>query len=333
MRAAGAAQLHPHPARGLGQPGGDPGPGRPADRQCRGLLGRQPAQRGGPGLTAKGRHEALLLARRLLARHPRAARGDRQALRAAAAEFAEGEQHKPRVPGDQPQGQGADPGARRRQRADRVPGHRLVAGADLPAGEAAAGGRRAAGAGAGGHGLCGRHAPRPGLRRMFRPMRFTRSRPTRRVKAQGREMFEKGMRLLDGRWRARSGSWAFSGTPTRRCSMSSSGPGGSAIDLPANCAAHKARMRRGRRCGARWSRKAWRAERRAGLDACRRGIDTHRSARILASVGYSSVAEFGAVMPKRGWPVPIPVTPAGRSVSTWSRLVSCQILRDRGLMT
>ena len=133
MRAAGAAQLHPDPARRLGEPGGDPGPGRPADRQCRGILGRQPAQRGGAGLTRRNADEALLLAGRLLARHPCAARGDRPALRAARGSISpRASSSKPRVPADQPQGQGADPGPRRRHRADRVSGHRLVAGASNP---------------------------------------------------------------------------------------------------------------------------------------------------------------------------------------------------------
>ena len=54
MRLLELPELHPDPARGLGEPGGDPGPGRPAGRQCRGLLGRQPAQRRGPGLNRKG---------------------------------------------------------------------------------------------------------------------------------------------------------------------------------------------------------------------------------------------------------------------------------------
>ena len=41
LPADGPARLHPHAACRLGQPRGHPGPGRPADRQHRGVLGRQ----------------------------------------------------------------------------------------------------------------------------------------------------------------------------------------------------------------------------------------------------------------------------------------------------
>jgi len=68
-----------------------------------------------------------------------------------------------------------------------------------------------------------------GFGRIFRPVKFTpREADHEEVKAQGREVFEKGLRLMTSNSRASSISWETSESPTPRCSTSSSGPAGSA---------------------------------------------------------------------------------------------------------
>ena len=104
-------------------------------------------------------------------------------------------------------------------------------------------GRGAAGAGAGSHGLCGRHAARPGLRAHVPAARFTTVEADQdQVKAQGREIFATGMRLLDAALAGKD--WVAGSFSVADAALFyvEHWAGRMAIELPANCAAHKARM-------------------------------------------------------------------------------------------
>ena len=122
--------------------------------------------------------------------------------------------------------EGADAGARRRLGADRVSGHRLLAGAHQSGQEAAAGRCRSTGARAGGVGLL--RQPRS----TCRASRACSARPTitpnpadeDKVKERGKEMVEKGFAVMD---KALAGKDYLAGAildrRLRRCSTSSSG--------------------------------------------------------------------------------------------------------------
>ncbi len=145
---------------------------------------REPGRVGRPAANDQSRreerHETLIRTRHLRARHPCAARGDRQALRGAVGQSARGRAHEAAVHRCEPEIQGADPGARRRLGADRVPRHRLLAGPHQSRPEAAARRVRRSGAGDGGDGLRGRHRPHAGVFPAVPPLQLRAQRePTR----------------------------------------------------------------------------------------------------------------------------------------------------------
>jgi glutathione S-transferase len=82
-----------------------------------------------------------------------------------------------------------------------------------------------------------------GFARMFRPTRFTTVEADQdQVKAQGREIFATGMRLLDAALAGKD--WVVGSFSVADAALFyvEHWAGRMAIELPANCAAHKARM-------------------------------------------------------------------------------------------
>ena len=161
------------------------------------------ARRSAPGAVSRyhchpggTQHEAVLCTRRLLARHPCAAGGNRQAVRRLARQPAEGAQYKPGFTSVNPKSKvptlERDDGSVLTE----FPAIAYWLARTNPARETAARGRRSPGARDGGDGLRRLHHAHAGLHAIFRPGNFSPNAADEdAVKARGKEIFEKGLAM------------------------------------------------------------------------------------------------------------------------------------------